>query len=227
MSISNLKKHNAQFEKLDAIANLTNDDGTPTRKKNAPRVTRSMVARSPSPTASSCVSDSTLVSMASTSAIKTPKKLGRRTSKASKKPKDEVSEAIEEANSNSNILPDVQESQVIIEADVASPTSSIVSQASSVRFSTRKTVEKKSVASKLESSDTLDTPTTKKYNLRSKGGSATPQYDESEKKTASKLTRKPRVSRRVSKIAIETSGEVNDEVEEKIESDLSGKTSSN
>lgn len=222
MSISNLKKHNAQFEKMDAIASLTSTEGTPTAKsakKTAPRVTRSMIARSPSPTASSCVSESTLVSIASTTAVKTPKKVGRRTSKASKKPKDGISEVISEINTSS-ILPETSESQFINETDVVSPASSIVSAASSVRYSTRKSEKKLLSSSKVD--DTLDTPTTRKYNLRGKKGAATPhlaeEFEKKEKATP-KLTRKPRVSRRVSKIA-ETNAAVENEIEEKVEPDV-------
>ncbi len=95
MSISNLKKHNAAYEKLDAIADLVkkeayeegNEEGDEMtnirnvvsgggKRPAAKRVTRSMV--SVSPNASSCVSESTLVTVASTSAVKTPKKVGRK-----------------------------------------------------------------------------------------------------------------------------------------------------
>jgi len=87
MSISNLKKHNAAFEKLDAIADLIKKEDEEVdemaniringgRKPAAVRVTRSMV--SVSPNASSCVSESTMVSIASTSAVKSPKKVGRK-----------------------------------------------------------------------------------------------------------------------------------------------------
>ncbi len=86
MSIKNLRRHNAAYEKMDIIADLMKKDeecgeevelrasGGTTR---ATRVTRSMVTVSP--TASSCVSESTLMSVASASVAKgTPKKVGRR-----------------------------------------------------------------------------------------------------------------------------------------------------
>lgn len=82
MSIKNLKKHNAAFEKMDIIADLKKpldeeggDEVSSGGRKT--RVTRSMVTVSP--TASSCVSESTLMSVASTSVAKgTPKTIGRR-----------------------------------------------------------------------------------------------------------------------------------------------------
>lgn len=71
MSISNLKKHNAAIEKMDAIAGLTKQNEVKdhivvsVKKSDSVRKTR-QAARSPSPTASSCVSESTIASVVST-----------------------------------------------------------------------------------------------------------------------------------------------------------------
>jgi len=67
MSISNLKKHDEVFEKMDEIASLTKQNSTETEeneliaiKKNSR--SKASRGRSPSPTASSCVSESTITS---------------------------------------------------------------------------------------------------------------------------------------------------------------------
>jgi hypothetical protein len=82
MSISNLKKHDEVFEKMDVIASLTKQNSTETEENELITIktnsrSKALRGRSPSPTASSCVSESTITSTIASATTKSRSTRGK------------------------------------------------------------------------------------------------------------------------------------------------------
>jgi len=154
MSISNLKKHNAAYDRLDSLAKQSStevEEEIISVKRGSKKSTRSATTRSPSPTASSIVSESTVVSIASVAT----KTRGTRGKTASSKAKQEP---------------------IVDEND--SPTESLASVAStSSRYSMRE--RRGATAAAADTAETKLSPS-KAYGLRSKGKSTTSKSEDNQ-----------------------------------------------
>jgi len=154
MSISNLKKHNAAFEKMDEILNqqnsVENDNESVNTKKTARSRNTRKATRSPSPTASSCVSESTI---ASTNATAT--KANTKTTRGKAKTAKQEATIEENCSPTSSVVSIASTSSRYsmrerkIETSIEPTTSG-----SSATASATKTVKTKAKTTKLESSET-------------------------------------------------------------------------